>query len=101
MRSERLLEDWIDIEQVLHLQGLSYVSKVICAELISKHHDDHLAGYFGIEKTQELIARKYYWPTLQKDVEAYIKRYNVCLASKAVCHKPYKDLQSLPISTHW
>ncbi len=57
-------------------------------------------GHFGIKKTQELIARKYYWPTLQGDVEAYVKGYDVCLASKAVHHKPYRDLQSLPVPTH-
>ena len=30
------------------------------------------------------MIRKYYWPILQKDVEAYIKDYNVCLALKTV-----------------
>ncbi len=38
---------------------------------------------------------------LQRDVEAYVKGCNVYLASKAVCHKPYGDLQSLPVPTHW
>ena len=37
---------------------------------------------------------------LQRDVEAYIKGYNIYLALKAVCYKPYKDLQLLPITTH-
>ena len=59
-----------------------------------------LAGHFGINKTKDLLGRKYYWPSLQKDVEAYIKGCDVCLGSKTVKHKPYKDLQSLPISTH-
>ena len=59
-----------------------------------------MAGHFEIDKTQELIARKYYWPTLRQDVEAYVKGCDVCLASKAVRHKPYGDLQALPIPTH-
>ncbi len=100
LRSEGLPEGLEDIEQMLHYQGLPYVPKVIRSELISRHHDDPLAGHFGIEKTRELIARKYYWPTLRRDVEAYIKGCDVCLASKAVRHKPYEDLQSLPVSTH-
>lgn len=29
-----------------------------------------------------------------------MKRCNICLALKAVCNKPYEDLQSLLISTH-
>lgn len=69
-------------------------------ELISRHHDNLLAGHFGIEKTRELLARKYYWPTLRHDVEAYVKGCDVCLALKAVRHKPYGDLQSLPVPTH-
>lgn len=28
------------------------------------YHNDLLAGKLGIDKTRELIARKYYWPTL-------------------------------------
>ncbi len=100
LRSEGLPEGWEDIEQVLHYQGLPYVPKVIRSELISRHHDDPLVGHFGIEKTRELIARKYYWPTLRQDVETYVKGCDVCLAAKAVHHKPYGDLQSLPILTH-
>ena len=75
--------------------------KVICSELISRHHKNLLTSYFGIMKTQKLIAKKYYWPMLQKDFKAYIKGCNICLASKAVCHKPYKYLQWLPVSIYW
>ncbi len=101
LRSEGLPEGWEDIEQVLYYQSLPYVPKVIRSELICRHHDDPVAGHFGIEKTRELIAKKYYWPTLWQDVEAYVKRCDVCLASKVVRHKSYGDLQSLLIPTHW
>ena len=47
-----------------------------------------------------MVGRKYFWPSLRKDVESYVKRCDVCLASKAVRHNPYGDLQSLPIPTH-
>ena len=33
----------------------------------------------------------------QKNVEAYIKNYNVCLSSKTVIHKFYTKLQALPV----
>ncbi len=86
---------------MFYYQGLLYILKVICSELINRHHNNLFAGHFGIKKTRKLIARKYYWLTLRQDIKAYVKSYNVCLASKAVCHKPYRDLQSLPIPTHW
>ena len=60
-----------------------------------------LAGDFGIEKTRELIAKKYYWLMLQQDVKAYVKSCDICLALKAIYYKPYGDLQSLLILTHW
>ncbi len=74
--------------------------KIVRTELISRNHDDPLAGYFGIDKTRELITQKYYWPTLRHDVEAYITDCDVSLALKAVRHKPYGDLQLLPVPTH-
>ncbi len=101
LRSEGLPKGWKDIEQVLHYHGFLYILKVIRSELILRTHNDPLAVYFGIEKICELIARKYYWPTLWQDVKAYVKGCEVCLASMVVRHKPYGDLQSLPVPTHW
>ena len=89
-----------DIDGMLHYQGLPFMLEAIWMERISRHHDDPLAGHVGIEKTCELPARKYYWPTLRHNVEAYVKGCDACLASKAVRHKPYRDLQSLLVPTH-
>ena len=91
LRSERLPEGWKNIEQVFYYQGFPYVPKIIRSELISRHNNDPLAGHFGIEKTCKLVAKKYYWPTLQQNVKAYFKGCDVCLALKAVRHKPYRD----------
>ena len=85
---------------MLQYRGLLYIPAIIQSELISRHHDDPLAGNFGINKTQELIAKKYYWPTPCRDFEAYVKGCDVCLASKAIRHKPYRNLQALSVPTH-
>ena len=85
---------------MLHHQALLSVSKAICMELISWHHDKPQAGYFGIEKTCELLTKKYYWSNLRHNVEAYMKNFDICLASKAFWHKPYSNLQSLPVRIH-
>ncbi len=66
--------------------------EIVKTELISRHHDDPLAGHFEINKTRELIAGKYCWPTLHRNVEAYITGCNICLALKAVRYKLYGDL---------
>lgn len=43
------------------------------------------------------MAKKYYWPTFCHDVKTYVQRCDMCLASKTICHKPSRDLQSLPV----
>ena len=85
---------------MLQYRGLPYVLEIIYSKVISRHHNDFLARHFGIDKTRELVGRKYYWPSLKKDVENYVRGCDVCLASKAVRHKLYRDLQSLPVPTH-
>ena len=92
LRAAKLPEEWEDIKGVLQYGGLPYIPEIIRSEFISRYHDNSLAGHFGIDKTRKLIAMKYYWPTLRQDVEAYVKGCDVCLASKAVRHKPYRDL---------
>ena len=100
IREKGLREGWEEIDGVLHREGLPYLPEIIRTEIISRHHDDPLAGHFGVEKTRELVVRKYYWPTLRADIEAYVKGCDVCIASKTVRHKSYGDLQSLPVLTH-
>ena len=72
----------------------------VISDVISRHHNDFLASHFGINKTKELVGQKYYCPSLRKDIETYVRGCNICLALKAIRHKPYGDLQSLPIPTY-
>ena len=95
------LEGWKDVEGVLQYRELPYVLEIIRFKVISCHHNNLLIGHFGIEKIKELVGRKYYWPSLRRDVKSYVQRCDVCLASKAIRHKPYSNLQSLPILAHW
>ena len=53
-------QGWKDIDGVLHHQNLPYVPEIIRTKLISKHHNNPLAGHFGIKKTRKLVVRKYY-----------------------------------------
>ena len=82
IRAEELKEDldeYVDVDGALHHQRLLFIPEIIRTELIN---------------------RKYYWPSLRKDVEAYVKGCDICLSSKAVRHKPYGNLQALPVPTH-
>ena len=37
---------------------------------------------------------------MQADIEAYVKGCDICIISKAIRHKRYRDLQSLPVAIH-
>ena len=73
------LDKYVDVDGVLHYQELPFLSEIIWTKLIDQ---------------------KYYWPSLKKDVKAYVKGCDVCLLFKAVRDKPYENLQVLPIPTH-
>ena len=72
IRAEGLKNNNEEVDGILHHQGLPFVPKAIRIELISQYHDDPLAGHFGIDKTRELVGRKYYWPSLRRDDESYV-----------------------------
>ena len=61
--------------------------------IISRCHDNPLAGHGGIAKTTQLITRQYYWPNMRETIKRYIKNCDTCQRSKAVHHAPYSLLQ--------
>ena len=65
-------------------------------ELVKRHHDDPLAGHFGVDKTLELIARKFYWRSLAKEVKEYVATCDICQRVKVARHRPYGEMQALP-----
>ena len=60
LRAVGLPEGWEEVEGVFQYQGLPYIPEIIRSKVISCHHDDPLAKHFGINKTRELVGRKYY-----------------------------------------
>ena len=83
--------------------GILYYSKMIYMfpaygtkmEVLRKHHDDPLAGYFRHVWTLELICLKYYWPEMSKEIWTYVHKYTTYCRIKSACHKLYRQLQSL------
>ena len=57
IREQGLKNGWEEsADGVLCHKGLPYVPEIVRTELISRHYNDPLTDYFGIEKTQELVA---------------------------------------------
>ncbi len=72
-----------------------YIPKILRADLLERNHDDPLAGHFGIEKTPELLSRKYYWLKMRVNIEKYVQDSDICMSSKAQRHKSYGSIQAL------
>ena len=47
----------------------------------------------------KLIRARYYWPTMQKDVEAYVKTCGKCQRFSNTIRKPSKELT--PMTAPW
>lgn len=90
--AEQLQKDQNNINKVLYPQSLFYIPKMIYFKLISQYHNNPLVDYFEINKNKKFIAKKYYWPFFDYNIKAYIKDYNIYLASKVVRYKSYRDL---------
>ena len=73
LRAGGFPKGWKEVEGVLQYRGLPYIPEIISFKVISCHHDDPLAGHFGIDETKELVGRKYYWPSLRKNVKNYVR----------------------------
>ena len=71
--------------------------KSLIQELLYLYHDDQFAGHWGIDKTKELLERKFYWPSLATDVREYVLSCQTCQNIAIPRHKPYGKLQPLPI----
>ena len=83
------------INKILYYHSLLFVSKAIYIKLISFYYNNPLADHIDIEKTYDLLEKKYYRPTFWYNIKVYIKSFNIYLVSKIARYKFYNDFQSL------
>ena len=53
--SPEMLDGWEDVKEVVHQQGLSYISEIIWTELMSRHHDE---STLASKKLEDLLPGK-------------------------------------------
>ncbi|CAI5468676.1 unnamed protein product [Closterium sp. Yama58-4] len=63
--------------------------------LIQEVHDSNYSGHFGVDKTQKLLHRQYYWQDSSNDVQRYVSSCRVCQAMKSTRQRPAGLLQPL------
>lgn len=84
---------------LLRFRGAAYVpdDQALRMEILKICHDDPLAGHFGFKKTFELVKRKYYWTRMSPEIKDYVRHCGLCQRAKPVRHKPYGEMQALPL----
>jgi hypothetical protein len=53
-------------------------------KVVGFYHEN--GGHFGVQKTQDLVTRRYYWPRMRLTVRRYVKKCHVCARVKAPPH---------------
>ena len=86
-----------DSQRLLKYNDKLYVPEEasVLEELLRCHHDDPLARHFGVDKTLELMSRKYYWSSMKADVKEYVDTCDICQRVKVKRHCPYGELDIL------
>ncbi len=57
--------------------------KPLRSQIFKACHHHAMAAHQGVVRTAALINRRFYWPRMQKDVEAWCKRCTTCGCCKA------------------
>ena len=70
--------------------------------IMNECHDSRYAGHLGMKKTEELVQRDFYWPTLHQDVTSYVQTCEECQRNKASNLRSAGLLQPLEVpSQRW
>lgn len=65
-------------------------------QVLREAHDTPLTGHLGCKKTQHLVSRNFWWPSMASDIADYVSTCDACQRHKSVNRKPMGLLQSIP-----
>ena len=76
----------------LGMEEVDYVMREIYEGICGNHSGSR-------SLVHKLVRAGYYWPTMQKDAEAYVKTYNKCQKFSNIVRQPTKELT--PMMAPW
>lgn len=89
---------WSFEHEVLHRKRLIYVStEKLRVAVLTANHDAPAIRHPGTEKTKKILSRNYWWPDMIKFVKEYVRSCEICQRTKSKRHKPFGDLEFLPV----
>jgi len=71
--------------------------KKLRQDIIRECHDALSAGHFGVAKTLQKVAKRFWWPHMSRSVRAYVLACPSCQRNKASNQPPAGLLQPLPV----
>uniref|UniRef100_A0A3P9M115 Gypsy retrotransposon integrase-like protein 1 n=1 Tax=Oryzias latipes TaxID=8090 RepID=A0A3P9M115_ORYLA len=77
--------------------GTLYVPDSLRSEVLAWGHTSRIACHGGVYRTIRLIKRRFFWPSLERDVKEYIAACTTCARSKTSNRPPSGLLQPLPV----
>jgi hypothetical protein len=48
------------------------VGSKACDEVFKEFHDSAMGGHSGVNKTQNAISKRYYWPSITADIKSWV-----------------------------
>ena len=76
---------------------LIYVPAIMTLNILRLCHDTVLIGHPGMRKTFCILSQTYWWPSMRKDCNSYVKSCTICARAKPTHRKPAGLLQPLSI----
>ncbi len=78
-------------------EGRTYVPASQRQTLLSSVHEVPGSGHPGSQRTLSLLQARYWWPSMTRDVNRYVRSCSVCAMSKTPRHLPVGKLVPLPV----
>jgi hypothetical protein len=78
------------------------VPKTLREGILKACHDDIMAGHLGRTRTYDKVQQWYFWPSLARDVDRYVRVCRECQARKTgVYKKPPGFLEVSHVEKPW
>lgn len=74
-----------------------FVPRQLRSEVLQWGHSTHLTCHPGIQRTREFLRRRFWWESLNKDVQEFVKACPVCNRNKSSNQAPAGLLHPLPV----
>jgi hypothetical protein len=89
-------------DEALYYKGRLWIpdDSQLKKQTLDAEYDSMVAGHMGLDKTNELVRRNFFYPEMEKFFEDYVRSCTQCQRNKAARHTCYELLQPLEFTYH-